>query len=170
MSGLFQVALILHILCAVVGFGGLIGLRWREHMGAELAGGGSGAVGPSTSRKPGGPPLWLLEVAVYGVPIFGAAAVGFDDRFDFSQIWITLAFLFYVAWVGIWHVSLRPRRPEQASTAQASPEQTSTGAAEQAETRPAGVSPRLKGLAYAVSDLLLVAAIYVMVVKPGGLG
>ncbi len=91
-----------------------------------------------------------MELAVYGVPIFGAGAIGFDDRFDFSQIWVTLGFLFYVLWVGIWHVALRPRSSTANSTMGAP-------------------SRRVKGLAYGVSDLLLVAAIFVMVVKPGGL-
>ncbi len=154
MTGWFQAALTAHIVCAVVGFGGLLGLRWRDNSNNTSQNNGGALTGRS---------LWPLELAVYGVPIFGAAAIGFDNRFDFSQIWVTLGFLFYVLWVGIWHIALRPRSPAPDSPAPDSAVTNAPGGAKETPSR------RIKGLAYGASDLLLVASIFVMVVKPGGL-
>lgn len=132
-SGLFQVALSAHIVCAVAGFGGMMGQRIRH-------GGDSPARDSRTGPAHTSP---VLEGLVAGVLVFGVLAVMLDDRFDFSQLWLTLGFGFYGLWQALWFSVLRP---------------------------PRNPTPRMRGLAHAASDLLLAATVFVMVAKPGGLG
>ncbi len=92
-SGVYQLLLVLHLITVIGGFGsilldGLYGAR-------AGAGGDTPAVtsGPSLSE-------WLI----YAVPVTGLLLVLVsEDRWQFSQAWISLSFLLYIAAVGVLH-------------------------------------------------------------------
>ena len=149
-SGPYRVVLILHILSAVVGFGGLFldGLRARR---ALALGGPEGA---AVLREQQFISNRVAEMGVYGTVVFGVVAIMLDDRWEFSQGWVSMAFVLYVAAVGLQHAIIRP-------TTAALGDALGAGA-----TEAGAVEQKLMRFS-AVSNLLVTLAIIVMVWKPG---
>ncbi|HCB34956.1 MAG TPA: hypothetical protein DEP66_05410 [Acidimicrobiaceae bacterium] len=132
-TGLLQAVLVAHIVCAVAGFGGALGVRSTS----------SASAGDGVPKRA----LVVTDVGLYGVAVFGVLAVLLDDSWKFSQTWVTLGFVLYIGWLALWHVVLRPGTGDR--------------------PRRRHFSQRLVTGCSAAADLLLVAAIVVMVVKPG---
>lgn len=97
-SNAYKFFLVLHLLTAIVGFGGLVA---AGIFGARAAtrGGHDGAVMFDyvvTSR-------WA-EWAVYAAPVFGIITLLLsDDVFKFSQTWVSLSFVLFIVYVGVFH-------------------------------------------------------------------
>lgn len=94
-SGVYQILLVLHLITVIGGFGSILldGLYGARAGGGADASAGRGSQGPSLSE-------WLI----YAVPITGLLLVLVsEDRWQFSQAWISLSFLLYIAAVGVMH-------------------------------------------------------------------
>ena len=155
-SGWYQAVLVVHLASAVVGFGGsavgtvMLRRAWAE--GPDAAAAVRRSFEFASSR--------LIDVAAYLAGIAGVVAV-IIGPWNFRQDWVTLAFVFYFAWLAIAHGALRPTGAKLAVALEAANQQ---GSPEQA-----GDVERLRRrgeLWSALSNLVIVAAIVVMVVKP----
>ena len=114
-SGVYQLLLVLHLVTVIGGFGsilldGLYGARAATADGATVSGTSQGPSGPLSGKQgPSGPLSGtqgpsLSEWLIYAVPVTGLLVVLVsEDRWQFSQAWISLSFLLYIAAVGIMH-------------------------------------------------------------------
>jgi hypothetical protein len=90
-SGPYRVVLLLHILCAIVGLGGVTlngvyGVASRKAIG-------NGAL---AIVRANGKATKIAEVFIYFVPILGFALVGLsDDAWEFGQTWLWLSIVLY---------------------------------------------------------------------------
>lgn len=98
-SGIYDVLLVLHLVTVIGGFGSIA-------LDGAYRGGAPRGDGPSV-------PEWLI----YAVPVTGILVVLVsEDRWQFSQAWISLSFLLYIAAVGVLHAGRR-RNPSATSAA-----------------------------------------------------
>ena len=152
-SGWYQAVLVVHLVGAVLGFGGsalgtvMLRRAWAD--GPEAAGAVRRSFEFGSNR--------LTEMAAYLAGVAGVVAVLIDDRWTFRQGWVTTAFVLYFVWAGITHGALRPAGAKLAEALDAGPERTAD--AERQRKR-----AELWSMA---SNLVIVAAIAVMVTKPG---
>ncbi|WP_419916533.1 DUF2269 family protein [Candidatus Poriferisodalis sp.] len=152
-SGWYQTVLVVHLVSAVVGFGGsalgtvMLRRAWAD--GPDAAAAVRRAFEFASNR--------LTDMAAYLAGIAGVVAVLVDDRWTFRQGWVTTAFILYFVWLGIAHGALRPTSSKLADAMDGGPERS--GDAERLRKR-----AELWSMA---SNLVIVAAIAVMVTKPG---
>jgi hypothetical protein len=107
-GGFYELCLVLHILCAIIGFGavflnGIYGQQMKVRM---QSGRGAEALGifeaNLTVSKIG-------EYFIYAVFVFGFALLGLSDSvWKFSQTWIWLSIVLYVIGIGLSHGVLMP--------------------------------------------------------------
>lgn len=99
-SGIYKFLLLLHILSVIAGFGitllaPFFGLEAKARKGREGL-----AIAEATEKVIS----TKAEYAIYAVPVFGILLVLVsDDVIKFSQLWISLSFLLYIAALGIVH-------------------------------------------------------------------
>jgi uncharacterized membrane protein len=163
----YKIVLLLHILCAIVGFGTVIlnGLYGRE-----------------AKRRPGPGGLAITEANlavsviaeyfIYAVFVFGLALVGMSDKaWKFSQTWIWLAVVLYVIGIGVSHGVLFPAAKKMKSLAT----ELVAGGPPPADAPP-GPPPQVAqmtelgkrlGAASTFLHLLLVVILVLMIWKPG---
>ena len=101
---LYRIILVLHIMCAIIGFGAvylnaLYGLQVRKRQGREGL-----AVYEANFFVSG-----VGQFFIYGVFIFGFLAVlASDDAWKFDQTWVWLAMVLFVVALGVSHGVLLP--------------------------------------------------------------
>ena len=101
----YKIVLILHILCAIIGFGaiflnGLYAAQVRSRKGAEGL-----AIAEANFRV-----SQIGEYFVYAVLILGIGLVSMSDSvYDFGQTWVWLATALFVIGIGLSHGALIPR-------------------------------------------------------------
>jgi uncharacterized membrane protein len=154
-SDLYQFVLVLHIAAAIIGFGGMF-----------IA----GFYGMESGKRPGREGLAIAEttmkvtslvptMAVYSVPVLGILLILLsDDVIQFSDTWISLSFLLYIAAIVVavgFHVPNLKKMLELRSG-----EQGVQATEVAARAKKAGV---LGG----ILNLLWVAVLFLMVFKPG---
>ena len=156
----FEIIKWLHILCAIIGFGGVLL---------------NGVYGAKASKRTPIEALAVTEVNfqvseiaqyfIYATILLGFGVVGMSDKvYDFSQTWVWLALTLAVVGVGISHGLLRPRVKALIATQRKivtagspSPEQIAT-----VKARGAAIAPVAM-----VLDLIFVAILLLMVFKWG---
>lgn len=95
---LYNVVLVLHILAAIIGFGGMFiaGVYGAE---AGKLPGREGLVVAETTLKV---TSLVPTMAVYSVPILGILLILMsDDTWKFSEAWVSLSLLLYIALVAL---------------------------------------------------------------------
>jgi hypothetical protein len=107
-STAFKVVLALHLVTAIIGFGGIFII---------------GFVGAASQRRPGREGQAIFDTAqefgnvaeyfIYAVPLFGIALLFISTTagihvFWWDQTWVTLALVIYIAALGFVHGVLRP--------------------------------------------------------------
>jgi uncharacterized membrane protein len=101
---LYRIVLVLHILCAIVGFGGVL----LNGLYAAQAKARKGPEGLAISQAN----FLVSKVAqyfIYGVFVFGVLLVPLsDEAWEFEQAWVWLAMALYLVALGISHGLLRP--------------------------------------------------------------
>lgn len=167
-SGIYKLLLVLHILAAVVGFGGamlngLYGMQAKQRRGAE----GLAVVEANyfVTTKAAQPAIYL--VFVFGVLL----VVTSDDTWSFGDLWVSSAMGLYVLAIGLSHGVLLPnvRRMqalmgELVAMGPPPPQGVTAGPPPQAvELANRG---RTVGAVGAVLNLLVVAILVLMVWKP----
>jgi uncharacterized membrane protein len=91
---LYNVVLVLHILAAIIGFGGMFIAGFYGNESRNLPGREGLAVAETTLKVTSLAPT----MAVYSVPILGILLILMsEDTWKFSQLWISLSFLLYIA-------------------------------------------------------------------------
>lgn len=164
-SDAYNIVKVLHVLCAIVGFGavtlnGLYGAQAKARGGAEAA-----AIGQAVYRV-----SIVGEYFIYAVFVLGIALVAMGNNlFDFGQTWVWLSMVLYITGLGLSHGVLRPRvRRMNALLVELAGSPGSGG------TGPPPQAAELEALAKQVAatemvlNLLLVVILVFMVFKPGG--
>jgi hypothetical protein len=104
LDGVYKLLLVLHILCAIVGFGAvylnaIYGRQIQKHQGREGL-----AIYEANFRVSA-----IGQYFIYGVFVFGFLLVlSSDDVWEFKQTWIWLAMALYVVGLGVSHGVLLP--------------------------------------------------------------
>lgn len=161
-SDAYNIVKVLHILCAIVGFGavtlnGLYGAQIKARGGSEAA-----AIGQAVYRV-----SIVGEYFIYAVFVLGLALVGLGHNlFDFGQTWVWLSIVLYVAGLGISHGVLRPRvRRMNALLVEVAANAAGGPPPQAAELEALGKQVATTEM---VLNLLLVVILVFMVFKPGG--
>jgi uncharacterized membrane protein len=95
---LYKLVLLLHILAAIIGFGGMFIAGFYGIESRRLPGDEGLVVAQATLKVSGQVPT----VAVCAVPILGILLILMsDDVWQFSQAWISLSFLLYFVLMGL---------------------------------------------------------------------
>jgi uncharacterized membrane protein len=153
-SGIYKLFLFLHIVAAVVGFGGVLL---------------NGLYGAQAKKRPGPGGLAIAEAnfwvstkvaepAIYLVPLFGFALIGLSDSgWEFSQTWVIASLVLYVIGLANAHMVLIP-------TSRRMIEMMKAGPPDPAQMEAAGKRLAAAGT---FSHLLFVAIMVMMIWKPG---
>jgi uncharacterized membrane protein len=158
-SDLYNIVKVLHILFAIIGFGGVTlngvyGAQIRARSGEAAA-----AIGQAVYRV-----SRVAEYFIYGVFLLGFALVGLgDNAFDFGQTWIWLSITLFVAALGVSHGMLFPRVRRLNAILAELADNPESAAGAQLETIGKQVA-----LIEAVLDVTLVVILVFMIFKPGG--
>jgi uncharacterized membrane protein len=164
-SDAYNIVKVLHILCAIVGFGavtlnGLYGAQAKKRGGSEAA-----AIGQAVYRVSTVGEYFIYAVFVLGI---GLVAMG-NNFFDFGQTWVWLSMVLYITGLGLSHGVLRPRvRRMNGLMVELA------GSPGSAAGGPPPQAVELEALAKQVAttemalNLLLVVILVFMVFKPGG--
>ncbi len=167
-SGFYKVVLVLHILCAIIGFGAVFlnGIYGQQMKSRMQSGRGAEALGiyeaNYTVSKIG-------EYFIYAVFVLGFAALGLSDSFwEFSQTWVWLSVVLFVVALGLSHGVLQPavrRMGVLMREMLAGPPPAGGPPPEAAEMAEIG---KKLGAIGPVLDLIMIAILFLMVFKPGG--
>ncbi len=166
MSNGFKILVLLHILCVIGGFGAVAYNALYLSLAQRRPGGGTGAVIDVNTLVSG-----FAELLIYAALLFGIGAVAASrSTIKFSDAWVSAAFAVYLVDVGILHGWIKRYQREYSSVVT----RLESGAAG-AEGGPVEVEvaqlkhlERRISLGWGVFNLLVVAAVYLMVFKPGG--
>lgn len=166
-SGIYKVVIVLHVLCAIVGFGtvflnALYGQQAKARRGSE------GLAIAQANYHVGE----IATYFIYGVVVSGFLAVlASDDVFTFSQIWVGVSMLLYVVALGLSHGVLRPnlRRMQGLMGELVAAGPPPAGATGGPPPQVAEIEQRGKTVAAtgATLNLLTVVILVLMVWKPG---
>jgi uncharacterized membrane protein len=201
----FEILVLLHVLCAIGGFGAVAYNGLYTSLAARRPDGGTSAV-LEVNRLVSG----LAEMLIYAALLFGVGAVAAShSTIKFSSPWVSAAFGVYLVALGVLHGWIRPNQrkhlevvkrleaPPKPSTcgacgdcgeceAPGTPQVESApgsaiagGAVDVAEAPPAPSSTaqdvadlrryeKFVNAGWAGFNLLVVAAVYLMVFQPGG--
>lgn len=95
---LYNVVLVLHILAAIIGFGGMFIAGFYGNEARALPGPEGLAVAQTTLKVTGQVPT----VAVCAVPVLGILLIMMsEDVIKFSALWVSLSFLLYFVVMGL---------------------------------------------------------------------
>lgn len=159
----YNILVLLHIVCAIGGFGALIYRGWVLDMArrrGEAVSAGVLAVYGQVSQ--------VGEVLTYGLVVFGIAAVGASGEHNlFKKPWVIAAVVVYVAMMGVLHGAVRP--------AERSYRVAMLELAQAPAVKPPDRPPQMAemdrlyrriGAGMGVFNVLLLGALYLMVFKP----
>jgi uncharacterized membrane protein len=158
-DGPFKFVLLLHLLTAIVGFGGVMlnALYVRQ-----------------AERRPGADGLAVLEAnfavsmvaekVIYAVPVLGLALIGMSDKlYKFSQTWVWLALLLFIVGIGIVHGLVIPAEKKTMALLRRQVD----GDADPAIPTELAENAKKRDIGGATLSVLLVVIVYLMVWRPG---
>ncbi|MDQ1429964.1 MAG: hypothetical protein QOF40_566 [Actinomycetota bacterium] len=166
-SGLYKLCLILHILCAIIGFGavflnGLYGQQMKVRMQSGRA---AEAIGIFEANEK---VSQIGEYFIYAVFVFGFAVLGLGDPvWKFSQTWVWLSVVLYVIALGLSHGVLMPtvkRMGVLMHEMAAGPPPVGGPPPQAIEMEALG---KKLGVVGPVLNLFMIAILFLMVWKPG---
>jgi uncharacterized membrane protein len=166
-SGVYKFFLLLHILSAIIGFGGVMlngayAARARQQSDREAL-----AIQQANS--------WVtLNIAmyfIYAVFVFGliTAIIG-KPAVKFSQGWLSAAMALYIVGIAISHAVMIPtsKKLGRALSGLANgPQPGGAGDGRQAQVAEVDALSRRLGIFGAILNLLIIVILFLMVVKPG---
>lgn len=153
----YKVVLVLHLVTAIVGFGGVAVTGYFGAQAAARRGREGAAIGEAVEKG-----YSFSEWFIYAVPVLGIVLVLLsEDVFTFSQLWVTLSFVLYIVAIGLYHGLHRPtvRRINAILKETAGGSQASAAQLDRLGKRAGAVGGAL--------NLLTVAVVVLMVFKPG---
>jgi uncharacterized membrane protein len=163
-SDFYDIVKVLHILCAIIGFGGVL-LNGLYGAQAKARGGvAAAAIGHANFRV-----TQVAEYFIYATLVLGLALVGLGHNlFDFGQTWIWLSVVLFVGALGVSHGLLIPRVKRMNALFDelaAVPAGASSPPPQAAELD--ALTKQIAMLS-AVLDVVFVVLLVFMVFKPGG--
>jgi uncharacterized membrane protein len=167
-GGFYKLCLVLHILCAIVGFGAvLLNGVYGQQMKVRVQ---SGRVNEAIAIHEANTLVSQIgEYFIYAVFVFGFALLGLSDSvWEFSQTWIWLSVVLFVIALGISHGLVRPASKRMGALMRelASGPPPAGGPPPQAAEMQS-IGQRL-GVLGPVLTVILVVILFLMVWKPGG--
>jgi uncharacterized membrane protein len=168
-SGVYKLVLVLHIMCAIVGFGavylnGLYAAQVRAHQGREGL-----AISEANYAVSS-----VAEYLIYAVPVLGVILIPLSDHaWKFSQTWVSLALVLYIVGIGVSHAVMRPghKRMNALMRELVDAGPPPAGVAGATGPPPQVVEMEQIGKRMAAGglflDVLLIVLVYLMVFKPG---
>jgi hypothetical protein len=162
----FDLLVLLHVLCVIGGFGAVAYNSLYLTLAARRPAGGTAAVLEVNTLVSG-----LAELLIYAALLFGVGAVGASHKtITFSDAWVSAAFAVYLVDIAILHGWIRRNQRAFAAVVRRleTPDRSPAGLASR-ETDVAEFKrlERRVGVGWAVFNLLVVGAVYLMVFKPG---
>jgi hypothetical protein len=162
----YRIVLVLHIFCAIVGFGAvylnaIYGNEIKKRRGTDAL-----AIYEANYKV-----SHIGEFFIYGVFVFGLALVGLSDKtWKFDQTWVWLAIVLYLIAVGLSHAILLPSVRKMGVLMRemvnaGPPPAGSAGPPPQAAQM--AVLGKKVGMTGAALDVMMVVILCVMVWKPG---
>jgi uncharacterized membrane protein len=167
----YNLVVLLHILCAIIGFGAVFlnGIYGQQMKARMQSGRGTEALGIYEANlmvsKIG--EYFIYAVFVFGLGLVGLATVGDHHVYSFSQTWVWLSVLLYVVGIGLSHGVLMPtvKRMGVLMREMLAAPPPAGGPPPQA-TEMEGLGKKL-GVVGPALNLLLVVVLILMVWKPG---
>lgn len=160
MGPVYDAVLVVHLLCAIGGFGylayGGLTLTLGRRQGAAL-----GTL--EVSQQVGA----LAELLVYGAFVFGVAAVGVSGRWHFSQPWVWVSMVLYLAAIGVLHGLVRRSQREYTILAHRVAASTGPVASEDHDVVRIAALERRIVAGWGVFNLVVTAVLVLMVLRPG---
>jgi len=167
-DGLYQVLLYLHILCAIVGFGGVLLNALYGAQAKKRPGPGGLAISEANFFVSG-----IAQYFIYGVFVFGLILVGVsEDPGDAgSQLWLWLSVVLYIVALGISHGIVKPTSKKMIAL-----QQEMVAAGPPPADAPPGPPPQVAQLEVLgkkmgtfgpVLSVLFLVLLYLMVFQPG---
>ena len=161
-SPAYITVVVLHIICVVVGFGGVILNGVYAARAQKLA----PAEGLAVMEVNSFVSIKVAEIFVYLVPIFGFAAVGLSDKvYRVSTLWVWLSLVIYVVSLGISHGLLIPRVKKMLALQRDLVATPPAGPADERIATVAGTGKQI-GMFSTILNLAFVVIIVLMVWKP----
>jgi uncharacterized membrane protein len=167
-SGAYKFVLVLHLVAAIVGFGGttiagIYGAKAAARRGRE-----GQVIAETTYDVTQNWASWF----VYAVPILGIILIFLsEDVWDFSQTWISLSLLLYIVALGILHAAHLPniRRMNDlgAELAAGGPPPGGAGGGPPPQAAELERRGRMAGILGGTLNLMWVVIVFLMVWKPG---
>jgi hypothetical protein len=166
-SGLYKFFLILHILCAIVGFGavflnGVYGQQMKTRLQSGRAAEAIGIYEANMTVSKIG------EYFIYAVFVFGFAVLGLSDSvWKFSQTWVWLSVVVYVVALGLSHGVMLPAAKRMGVLMHemaAGPPPVGGPPPQAAEMEQLG---KKMGVVGPILNLALIVILFLMVWKPG---
>ena len=161
----YNLLVLLHIICAVAGFGAVVYRGFLLELARRRGAGGAAEAGVLAVY---GQVSQFAEILIYGVVVFGLAALGEEGHSsDFAKAWVVAALVVYFVMVGLLHGMVRPAERDY--------RRTMLALAQVPPVKPPARPPeldRLDGLYRRVSagtglfNVLLLGSLYLMVFKP----
>jgi hypothetical protein len=166
-DALYGLVLFLHILCAIIGFGGVMlnGLYGAE--AGKRPGPGGLAIGQANYRVSG-----VAEYFIYAVFVLGILLVllADDDTIEFGDTWVWLSILLYVIALGFSHSQQIPNARRMNELAE---ELVDAGPPPEGAQGPPPQVAQMEALGKKLAgggiflNLMLVVLLYLMIFKPG---
>jgi uncharacterized membrane protein len=160
----YRLVFLLHILSAIIGFGGVIL---------------SGVYAARARKLPPGEALAIMEtntfvaekvaqIFIYLTAVWGLGLVGLSDEvFTFGQTWVWVSIVLFVIAVGISHGVMRPRVHRMLELLRAIATRGAPAGGPPPEAKEMGAIGQQIGATGVVLDVFLVALLVLMIWKPG---
>lgn len=157
-SNLYRFFLLLHILSAVVGFGGVIAHGMYNAKAFR-----SRAAEALVTLRTTASVTNIAHYGIYATLVFGMILIPQSDGFiSFGDMWISMSFLVWIILVGLAHGLVRPAVKTLTQRAEAI-----SGDTVLANDAEAGEAAKKLALGEGLTQLLLAVALYLMIFKPG---
>jgi uncharacterized membrane protein len=160
-GGFYRLLLLLHIACAILGFGavafnGLYRLKARRRGGPEEA--GVLEANSEVSR--------VAEFLIYATFVFGIlVAATSKSEWKFSQAWLSASMVLYLVDIGVLHGFIR-RSERQYGALLETTNSGRRGGAPQGVAELEALEQRIR-LGWAIFDVIFLVVLFMMVFTPG---
>lgn len=159
----YHILVMLHLLCVIGGFGALAYNALYMSLAQRRPAGGTGAVIEINTLVSG-----LAELLIYAALLFGIGAVASShSTVKFSQAWVSAAFAVYLVAIGVLHGWIKRHQRLYAGLV-AKLESGADPSTQQADVVELQKLEKRVGFGWGVFNVLVIAAVYLMVFKPGG--
>ncbi|MFT7599381.1 MAG: putative membrane protein [Acidimicrobiales bacterium] len=158
-SAIYRIILLLHIVAAVVGFGGVIAHGAYNAKAFRSAAGEAAVLFRTTKAVTN-----LAHYAIYALFVLGIILVSLSDgQISFGDPWISASFIIWIALVGVAHGLVRPAVQALLERSEALSESTSL-----TTDSDATAAAKKLALGEGLTQLLLTVALVMMVWQFGG--